>query len=161
MVTPCPSCGSSETQPAQHGIIHFTLWKLGCHLRRCADCDRLRVLKRMDRSHLYREDMEQLRQSFHRNLQVRASDKLPASEARGLHRDVRRVQAVGEFEMIPPYSSIGLAEAPEGETRANHVCPRCGCADFVPSRRRWYERCLIRPKMARCIDCTYRFPAPV
>lgn len=160
MVTPCPRCGSSETQPARHGLIHFALWKMGCHLRRCADCNRLRVLKRMDRSHPYREDMEQLRQNFHRDLQATASDYSATSEARGAQHRVRPLQALAEFEMIPPDSSIGIAEDPERMARARHVCPRCGGGDFVPSRRRWYERCLIRPKMARCIECTHRFPAP-
>ena len=39
-------------------------------------------------------------------------------------------------------------------------CPFCGAGDFRKSRRRWYDRLMRRPKMARCRSCRRRFPRP-
>jgi len=41
-----------------------------------------------------------------------------------------------------------------------HGCPRCGDKHFHRSQRRWFERVLRRPPMARCSACRYRFPIP-
>jgi hypothetical protein len=41
-----------------------------------------------------------------------------------------------------------------------HGCPRCGGPEFHRTRRRWLERVLSRPRMARCRACGYRFPIP-
>lgn len=40
------------------------------------------------------------------------------------------------------------------------VCPHCGSKDFRRSRRHWYERLALRPRMARCKQCGRRFPFP-
>jgi len=39
-------------------------------------------------------------------------------------------------------------------------CPRCGSRVYRRSRRRWLERLLRRPPMARCKTCRRRFPLP-
>lgn len=36
-------------------------------------------------------------------------------------------------------------------------CPYCGSADTRRSRRRWYDRLMKRPRMARCRACRRRF----
>lgn len=41
-----------------------------------------------------------------------------------------------------------------------HGCPRCGGPEFHRTRRRWLERVLSRPRMARCRACGHRFPIP-
>ena len=41
-----------------------------------------------------------------------------------------------------------------------HGCPRCGGPEFHRTRRRWLERVLSRPLMARCRACGHRFPIP-
>jgi hypothetical protein len=55
--------------------------------------------------------------------------------------------------------------APKAPTPAPQLeqtigCPYCGAADFRKSRRRWYDRLMRRPKMARCRSCRRRFPRP-
>jgi hypothetical protein len=40
------------------------------------------------------------------------------------------------------------------------ACPKCGNMKYRRSRRRWYERWLDRPKMARCLKCSHRYPHP-
>jgi len=39
-------------------------------------------------------------------------------------------------------------------------CPQCGKADFRRSRRRWWERLIMRGPMVRCRACQARFPMP-
>jgi len=41
-----------------------------------------------------------------------------------------------------------------------HVCPQCGSSSYRRSRRRWWERMINRPRMARCMKCNHRFPYP-
>jgi hypothetical protein len=40
------------------------------------------------------------------------------------------------------------------------VCPQCGKKDFRRSRRRWWERLIMRGPMVRCRACHTRFPMP-
>ena len=40
------------------------------------------------------------------------------------------------------------------------VCPECGSPHHRRSRRRFMERLLHRPPMARCVVCSSRFPLP-
>jgi hypothetical protein len=39
-------------------------------------------------------------------------------------------------------------------------CPYCRSTEWRRSRRRWYDRLMKRPKMARCRTCRRRFPQP-
>ena len=39
-------------------------------------------------------------------------------------------------------------------------CPKCRSTIYRRSHRRWYERFLGRPKMARCLECHHRFHYP-
>jgi hypothetical protein len=40
------------------------------------------------------------------------------------------------------------------------ACPECGKSDFRRSRRRWWERLIMRGPMVRCRACHTRFPMP-
>jgi DNA-directed RNA polymerase subunit RPC12/RpoP len=40
------------------------------------------------------------------------------------------------------------------------VCPHCGSAEFIRSRRRWYERVLLVSRAYRCHGCGRRFHVP-
>jgi hypothetical protein len=40
------------------------------------------------------------------------------------------------------------------------ACPQCGKKDYYRSRRRWWERLILRGPMVRCRACRTRFPMP-
>ena len=71
-------------------------------------------------------------------------------------RLVRR-NTEAEPEMIRPPVSQMPAPAPAKNTVG---CPYCSSTDFRRSRRRWYDRLIRRPAMARCRNCRRRFPRP-
>jgi hypothetical protein len=50
-----------------------------------------------------------------------------------------------------------LADA-RSDTSSIDCCPKCKSTSYRASRRRWYERLMKRPKMARCSNCHHRFP---
>jgi hypothetical protein len=64
----------------------------------------------------------------------------------------------------PEIKSVGnsgdLADAHKETTFAD-CCPKCTSTSYRASRRRWYERLMKRPKMARCSNCHHRFPYPI
>lgn len=159
MESPCPRCGTYKTESVRHGFIYDTLWNMGYHLRCCSFCNRWRVFKRMDRSRPHPDDMtaEQLRADFNRKLaeSMRGESGEPGETSIG----VEISQEPSRFEPVPGESSIGVAEAPE-EIDEYCLCPKCGSSVYRRSRRRWFERLLKRPKMARCMRCSYRFPYP-
>lgn len=63
----------------------------------------------------------------------------------------------------PEIKSMGisgnLADAHK-ETNFADCCPKCTSTSYRASRRRWYERLMKRPRMARCSNCLHRFPYP-
>ena len=59
----------------------------------------------------------------------------------------------------PVSASVGVAVA-ENEVDDYRLCPKCGSTLYRRSRRRWYERLMSRPRMARCLKCDHRFPYP-
>jgi hypothetical protein len=58
----------------------------------------------------------------------------------------------------PHPTSVAVAEV--GATEDSGLCPKCGNKKYRRSRRRWYERWLKRPRMARCLKCAHRYPYP-
>jgi DNA-directed RNA polymerase subunit RPC12/RpoP len=162
MATPCPRCGTMKTESVRHGFIYETLWNMGYHLRRCSYCNRRRIFKLAETHRTHPDDMtgEELQEQFNRKI-AEASGKRPAASeavdrAEGMAPDL--VEERHEPERPPNRSSIGVAE--EDEFEGYHVCPHCGSTLYRRSHRRWYERMLNRPKMARCSRCDRRFPYP-
>lgn len=160
MESPCPRCGTLKTESVRHGFIHDTLWNMGYHLRCCSFCNRWRVFKRMDRTRPHPDDMtvEELRESFSRK--VAATLRRDSAERSEDRMDFKSSEESSEFEPVPGESAIGVAEAPE-EIAEYRLCPKCGGTVYRRSRRRWYERLLKRPRMARCMKCSHRFPYPL
>jgi len=76
----------------------------------------------------------------------------------GCHRlRLVRRQPEGEPETIrQPVSKLPFP--PRAKNTVG--CPYCGSTDFRRSHRRWYDRLMKRPKMARCQKCRRRFPRP-
>jgi hypothetical protein len=147
MATPCPRCGTTKTESVRHGFIYHRLWEMGYHLRRCSFCNRKRLFKRADRTQPHPDDMtaEQLTEEFNRKI---AESKGQAYGAAERHRG-----------NMASKSSASVAEV-VGEIDDYRLCPKCGSTVYRRSRRRWYEKMLKRPRMARCLKCEHRFPYP-
>jgi rubredoxin len=162
MATPCPRCGTSKTESVPHGLIYQTFWRMGYHLRRCSFCNRRRIFKRGDTSRVHPDDMtaEELRARFNRELAAaggrRPSPPLPAEEV--------EVESQSEGEIYEPEahgSHAVVDEAPTDEEYPDyHLCPECGSTIYRRSHRRWWEKLIGRPRMARCMKCRHRFPYP-
>jgi hypothetical protein len=161
MASPCPHCGDTKTESIKHGFIHDTLWNRGYHLRRCSFCNRWRLFKRADPNQRHPDDMtmEELQEHFDQKI-AEASGKSPAaSDTLEGNMSPDSLQQSGEHQAEASSSSIGLAEATD-EVDEYRLCPKCGSTIFRRSHRRWYERLLRRPRMARCMKCDRRFPYP-
>jgi len=161
METPCPRCGTIKTESVPHGFIHRKLWDWGYHLRRCSFCNRWRVFKR-DRSRRHPDDMsvEELQEQFNRKIAESMDKERTASETPEGNMASNSPDESSGLGAQPSNSSIGVAEVPE-ELDDYGVCPKCMSTLYRRSRRRWYERWLLkRPKMARCLKCNHRFPYP-
>jgi len=161
MASPCPRCGATKTRSARHGLIYNTLWDMGYHLRRCSFCGRRRLFKRAYRNWPHPDDMthEQLQEYYERKL-AEASRSASAEPA------ILRPPLVPRFsrasvgrETLGAPASVSVAEG-YGETAHHGSCPECGSTIYRRSRRRFFERLLKRPKMARCLRCGHRFPHP-
>jgi hypothetical protein len=69
------------------------------------------------------------------------------------------------YRLLPrPAETTVPSEEPEPKrrhvSRVAGTCPECGKADFRRSRRRWWERLILRGPMVRCRACRTRFPMP-
>jgi hypothetical protein len=180
METPCPRCGTLKTESVRHGFIYNTLWKMGYHLRRCSFCNRRRLIARGDRNRPHPNDLtaEELTEHFNRRIasslkregagvivkSVVSDSPLPLPRAGATPKAVAVVSS-------PPPKAIAVGTAPSPAATAVGVaemelkdvygsCPECGNTKYRRSRRRWYERWLNRPRMARCLKCSCRYPYP-
>lgn len=163
MASPCPRCGHTKTESVKHGFIHDKLWDLGFHLRRCSFCNRRRLFKRHDRNQRHPDDMtvEELQESFNRKIAETLKHRPADSGAREGHMSSHSSEETHGPGPQPSVSSVGVAEVfDEAEAEDYPMCPKCGSSLFRRSRRRWYERMVRRPKMARCMKCDHRFPYP-
>src|SRR5208337_1908815 len=161
MSSPCPRCGTVKTESVRHGFIHNTFWRWGYHLRRCSFCNRWRLFKRADRNRPHPDDMtvEELQERFQRKIAEASRKTDEAPETAGGNMETGSSQESREPETQPSRSSVGVAEAVD-EVEEYRLCPKCRGAVYRRSRRRWYERLMKRPKMARCMKCDHRFPYP-
>ena len=162
MASPCPRCGATKTKSVRHGLIYNTLWKMGYHLRRCSLCERRRLFKRVHRYGPHPDDMthEQLQEQYHRKV-AEASRRAPAEpETPAPEMTPEFAQASIGRGTLETATSISVAEADDA-VDDYHFCPECGSTSYRRSRRRFFERLLKRPRMARCLRCDHRFPYPV
>jgi len=162
MASPCPRCGATKTKSVRHGLIYNTLWKMGYHLRRCSLCERRRLFKRVQRSGPHPDDMTygQLQEHYDRKI-AKASRGAPAEPERPAPAMApeRAGASVGR-KTLETAASTSVAEADDA-VGDYHFCPECGSTFYRRSRRRFFERLLKRPRMARCLRCNHRFPYPV
>jgi hypothetical protein len=163
VATPCPRCGTTKTESVRHGFIYKTLWDMGYHLRRCSFCNRRRLLKRNpNRPHPNDMSPEELSESFNRQI-ARASGKRYAPPNKGVEQTMTSTSNSSEVphgDGAPESPTTTAVAEAAGEVQEYRLCPRCGSIRFRRSRRRWYEKLIRRPKMARCLKCDHRFPYP-
>jgi hypothetical protein len=159
METPCPRCGTLKTESVRHGFLYNTLWKMGYHLRRCSFCDRRRLLKRGDRNRPHPNDLtaEELTEHFNRKIaSAIRRDAGPAVVVKSMALDAALPSPAPALST----GSTSVAVAEVGAVEGLATCPSCGNTKYRRSRRKWYERWLNRPRMARCLKCAHRYPYP-
>jgi hypothetical protein len=134
---------------------------MGCHLRRCSFCNRWRMYRRADRTRPHPDDLttEELTENFNRHIARTLEKQAAVSEPAGGKMDLNSGEELRRHRTEPHAAAIGLAEADDG-VEDYHLCTKCGSTLYHRSRRRWFERLLKRPKMARCMKCNHRFPYP-
>jgi len=160
METPCPRCGTIKTESVRHGFIYGMFWKMGYHLRRCSYCNRWRLISRGDRNRPHPNDLtaEELTESFNRKIAAAKRRDAEASKTSGGTPASSSEELRGN-EASPRTISIGVADV-TNEVEGYRLCPKCGSTLYRRSRRRWWERLIKRPRMARCRKCDHRFPYP-
>jgi hypothetical protein len=180
METACPRCGTLKTESVRHGFAYKLMWGLGYHLRRCSFCNRWRLNPRGDRNRPHPNDLsaEELTEHFNRRIaaSLRRDGAVPSA---ALASSMASSGGVGSVTLErPPVAEKKISTVPPKpvpvETRRETsddeedadpaeiygACPECGKTKYRRSRRRWYERWLNRPKMARCLNCDCRYPYP-
>ena len=162
MSSPCPHCGETKTESVPRGMIYNFLWRMGHSLHRCSFCKRRRLLKRLNPNRPYPEDMmlEELQERFNREF-AKSLGRIPQATEMSESKMARDSPAGSNGPEIKSVGTYGdLAEA-FAETDFSNCCPKCRSTHYRTSRRRWYERLMKRPKMARCSNCHHRFPYPI
>jgi len=134
---------------------------MGYHLRICSFCNRWRLFKRADPSRPHPDDMtmEELQESFNRKIAETTGKPSDAAETPEENTPSGSSEVFQGLKSAASTSSISVAEATD-EAGDYRLCPKCGGTIFRRSHRRWYERLVGRPKMARCMKCDHRFPYP-
>jgi hypothetical protein len=161
MSSSCSRCGETKTESVPRGTIYKFLWRRGYSLCRCSFCKRRRLLKRLNPNQPHPVDMtlEELQDRFNREIAKSLGRIHQASEISESKTAKDSPAGSNGLEIKSAVTSGDLAEATTG-TDVSNCCPKCGNADYRASRRRWYERLIKRPKMARCTNCHRRFPYP-
>ena len=131
MVPPCQKCGATRTESVRHRYPVRYALARGFGYR-------LRLCGRCNRLRLIRKDF------FEHAHSEPPADALPFPDT--------------ELPLEPP-TPEPQEEAAAPETQV--FCPHCGSAKYRRSKRRWYERLVGRPPMARCRVCYRRFPYPL
>lgn len=132
---------------------------MGYHLRVCSYCQRWRLFKRGDKGRPHPDDMtmEELQESFNRKIAMTAGKPPESSETLAGDAISNLSEEASGLEAAADGSSAAVTEIAT-EVEDGPSCPRCGGTLFRRSHRRWYERLIRRPRMARCLKCDHRFP---
>jgi hypothetical protein len=154
-VKPCPRCGSTRTDSVDHGLVYALVWKCGYRLRRCSRCRSPRFIPR----HI-RVDGQIAASHADVSSPGGPPPTTPESPPR-MRRGIEGVDgAVAAATREPLQSQADEMVEPAKPARDPKSCPRCGSKHYHRSRRSFFEHLLLRPKMARCNKCRYRFPHP-
>jgi hypothetical protein len=160
MASPCPHCGSTKTESVRHGLLYRLSWRMGYHLRRCSYCRRERLFKRAkDQRHPNEMTTEELKEIFDRKIAESRAKESAAPETQGGKMESNSSEETSRSREQASEPSAGEGERSQ-EVEDYRLCPKCGSILYRRSRRRWWERMIGRPRMARCLRCDHRFPYP-
>ena len=159
MPNPCPRCGETKTEGVPHGMIYNFLWRRGYSLRRCSFCKRRRLLKRPNQPHPESMTLEELQERFDREI-AKSLGRIPQEVEISESKPARDSQAGSKGPETKSVSTTGDLTKAFPKTDISNCCPKCTSPHYRATHRRWYERLMKRPKIARCTDCRHRFPYP-
>ena len=139
MISPCPKCGATKTDPVPHDFKYKLARIFGYRLQQCSRCRAARSIR------------------IPRGESLGAS--LLADETGSSGWLVEEGESPGTAEAPPESGREQLTGADSWDFNLPH-CPDCGSTSYHRTRRTAPERMLRRPPMARCESCGMRFPYP-
>jgi len=137
MISPCPKCGGTKTDPVPHDFKYNLARALGYRLQRCSRCHAARFIR------------------LHRGKSLGASLLVEETGSTGWIVEEREPPETAEARPEPRKDQ--LTAAGSSDCDVPH-CPDCGGTSYHRTRRTTTERMLRRPPMARCERCGTRFP---
>jgi hypothetical protein len=139
MISPCPKCGATKTDPVPHNFRYELARVFGYRLQRCSRCRKARYLPRHHR--INRDSSPAGKESMKQGGFAQDPVTLMRSEA-------------------PPAPQEDHGEVGETSERGGPQCPACGSIRYHQTHRTRMEWLLRRPALARCENCGLRFPYP-
>ena len=139
MISPCPKCGGTKTDPVPHDFKYNLARAFGYRLQRCTRCRTARFMR------------------IHREKSLGAS--LVVEETGSTAWLVEERESPGAAETSPEPGREQPTVTGFSDRDVPH-CPDCGSTSYHRTRRTTKERMLRRPPMARCESCEMRFPYP-
>jgi len=139
MISPCPKCGGTKTDPVPHDFKYNLAQAFGYRLQRCSRCRAARFI------HIHRENS--------------LGASLALEETGSSAWLVEENQSPGTPETRPGPGKDQLTAADSSDCNVPH-CPDCGSTSYHRTRRTTAEKVLRRPPMVRCGSCGLRFPYP-
>ena len=139
MISPCPKCGGTKTDPVPHDFKYNLARAFGYRLQRCSRCRTARFIRTP------RE------KSLGVSLAVEETGSL------GWLVEEGESPATTEARLEPGKDKVTAADSSDRDVPH---CPDCGSTSYHRTRRTTTERMLRRPPMARCESCGMRFPYP-
>jgi len=139
MISPCPRCGATKTDPVYHGVLYRLVSVFGYRLQICSRCRIPRFVRR--------HPEESHGSSHGGNGLASAPELAPVSGA----------LSTGHVGPTPQRDRATTAASPDRESGG---CPACGSNNYHRTKRTRLERLRKRPHMARCEKCGTRFPHP-
>lgn len=139
MISPCPKCGATKTDPVPHDVKYDLVWAFGYRLQRCSRCRAARYIPRHNGKSRGSSPVA-----------TRLQNTTWLAEERG---------AIGMADAGPQPNKDQVTAA-DSSQRDIHHCPACGSTGYHRTKRTTKERMLRRPPMARCESCGLRFPYP-
>jgi uncharacterized Zn finger protein len=139
MISPCPKCGATKTDPVPHDFKYNLARVFGYRLQRCSRCRAARFIRN------------------HPGKSLGATLIVDETGSSGWLVEEGESPETAEPRLEPGKDRVTGADSSESDV--SH-CPDCGSTSYHRTRRTTAERMLRRPPMARCESCGMRFPYP-
>lgn len=151
MAMACPKCGETTTDRIGHGFLYGLATVLGYSLRRCGNCRRYRLVRRLGSGpHRYGPSDDEYARVAVTPAAAMAPPDLPSNG----NSPATGAVAAGSSCASP------TQESERRPHQYTHPCPRCGSREYRRSHRTWLERRRGIRAMYRCRKCSERFSLP-